>query len=53
MVECWQCRKETHINNVLSIPIKFFTRIWEIHWCFNCVKKQFKYTDYKLVEKKI
>ncbi len=46
---CWQCDKDYPRVQLLDIPV--FHKRYTIKWCFNCVKKQLKWSDYKLVKK--
>lgn len=46
--QCWQCGKDYSHDELLDIPV---FRKFTVVWCLNCVKKQLRYTDYKLVKK--
>lgn len=48
-VYCWECEQSYARDEVLDIPI--FKRGWTVKWCFNCVMKQLKWSDYRLIPK--
>lgn len=50
-VYCWKCGKPYGKSEVLDIPV--FHKGFTIKWCLDCVKKQLRWTDYKLVLRKV
>ena len=48
-VNCWQCGEVCGKDEVLDIPI--FHKGFRFQWCLNCVKKQLRWTEYKLVKR--
>jgi hypothetical protein len=49
-VYCWECEKSYATDEILDIPV-FKKGGNTIQWCLNCVSKQLKWTDYKLVKR--
>lgn len=46
-VYCWECEESFAKDEVLDIPV--FSKGYTIKWCLNCVMKQLKWTDYRLI----
>ncbi len=49
-VYCWQCGKDYGKSEVFDIPV--FRKGFTIVWCFQCAKKQLRYTDYHLKKRR-
>lgn len=48
-VYCWQCEKGYGRNKVLDIPV--FRKGFTVVWCLNCVMKQLRFTNYRLIHR--
>ena len=46
---CWECEESYARDEVLDIPV--FHKGYTVKWCLNCVMKQLKWTDYRLIPK--
>jgi hypothetical protein len=47
--QCWECGKDYPQIELLDIPV---FKKYTVKWCFKCIKKQLKHSEYQLVKKK-